>query len=93
MLSYLPSSEITIAEVLKRNGYSTGIVGKWHLGEGDSVSPFSQGFDYDRTISKNGLDYYNYAISSRSETVIEDDGTVYLTDKLTDYGLDISKAK
>jgi arylsulfatase A len=93
MVAHLPDSEITMAEVFKRNGYSTGMVGKWHLGDEEAVSPYSQGFDYDRVISKNGLDYYNYGISSRNETVFEDNGTVYLTDKLTDYGLEFIKNK
>src|SRR5690606_2966463 len=61
---YLSPSESTIAELLKAEGYRTGIVGKWHLGTGDSVSAVSQGFDYDRIINKNALDYYNYSISS-----------------------------
>lgn len=84
----LPSSEITMTEILKRNGYSTGMVGKWHLGHGDATMPHKQGFDYDRVIGKNGLDYYNYGISSKGESVFEDDGSVYLTDKLTDYALE-----
>lgn len=85
---YLPNSEITLAEVLKRNGYSTGMVGKWHLGNDKDTSPFAQGFDYDRVIGKNGLDYYNYEISSKGKTVFEDDGSVYLTDKLTEYAVE-----
>jgi arylsulfatase A-like enzyme/desulfoferrodoxin (superoxide reductase-like protein) len=37
---YLKSSEKTIAHVFRENGYQTGIVGKWHLGEGD-IEEFS----------------------------------------------------
>lgn len=84
----LSGSEVTLAELMKKEGYITGMVGKWHLGGKEGQTPSHQGFDYDRVISKNGLDYYNYSITSRNETVFEDDGTSYLTDKLTDYGLD-----
>ncbi len=40
----LRSSEITLAERLKSAGYKTGMVGKWHLGSGDS-SPTRRGFE------------------------------------------------
>jgi arylsulfatase A-like enzyme len=41
----LHPSEITIAEVLKERGYSTTIIGKWHLGDQDVFLPTRQGFD------------------------------------------------
>ena len=35
----------TIAEVLKEAGYTTGIFGKWHLGDEDEYQPHNRGFD------------------------------------------------
>lgn len=35
----------TIAEALKKQGYATGIFGKWHLGNTPETSPQAQGFD------------------------------------------------
>jgi len=59
--------EITLAEILKEQGYRTGIFGKWHLGEYYPSVPNAQGFDeylgfrtghtnyyYDATIERNG---------------------------------------
>ncbi len=42
----LPLKEKTIAEMLKEKGYSTGIIGKWHLGSVKEYLPTRQGFDY-----------------------------------------------
>lgn len=44
MEGQLPLEELTIAELLKRVGYSTGLFGKWHLG-GKDFGPSAQGFD------------------------------------------------
>ena len=41
----LPSKEITIAELLKSNGYTTAAYGKWHLGHQQPWLPRTQGFD------------------------------------------------
>jgi len=41
----LNPGEETIAEVLKKKGYATGIVGKWHLGHHREFLPLQQGFD------------------------------------------------
>lgn len=50
----LNPEETTIAEILKANGYATGMVGKWHLGHQAPFLPTEQGFD-----SYYGLPYSN----------------------------------
>ncbi|WP_020597375.1 sulfatase [Spirosoma panaciterrae] len=91
----LDEKETTLAELLKDKGYTTGMIGKWHLqskeaGKLQTQGPWAQGFDYSRMIGKNGLDYYNYSVlkDSPQQTDYEDKGTTYLTDKLTDYGVE-----
>lgn len=41
----LPLSETTIANLLKKAGYDTGMVGKWHLGYKPEYHPLKRGFD------------------------------------------------
>jgi len=41
----LASSETTLAEVMKSAGYTTGCIGKWHLGFVKGMRPMEQGFD------------------------------------------------
>jgi arylsulfatase A-like enzyme len=41
----LPLSETTLAELLRALGYSTGLVGKWHLGYLPDYHPQKRGFD------------------------------------------------
>jgi arylsulfatase A-like enzyme len=57
----LDLQETTIAEILKTNGYSTMISGKWHLGEDSIYWPENQGFD----VNKGG---YSKGSPNRSKT-------------------------
>ena len=41
----MSSDETTIAEILTESNYSTGIFGKWHLGDNYPFRPSDQGFD------------------------------------------------
>ena len=50
----LPANEVTIAEVLKKKGYATAAIGKWHLGHLPQYLPTSHGFD-----SYFGIPYSN----------------------------------
>ena len=54
----IPEDEITLAEILRRRGYWTGLVGKWHLGDRPGHLPNDNGFDefygvlYSNDVSK-----------------------------------------
>ncbi|TKG96117.1 N-acetylgalactosamine 6-sulfate sulfatase [Puteibacter caeruleilacunae] len=43
--SILNKDEVTMADVFKANGYSTGMFGKWHLGDNHPFLPHDRGFD------------------------------------------------
>ncbi|XP_047621602.1 steryl-sulfatase [Phacochoerus africanus] len=57
----LPPSEITFAKLLKSQGYTTALIGKWHLGTNCHNSsdfchhPLSHGFDYFHGIPVTNL--------------------------------------
>ncbi|MES2694958.1 MAG: sulfatase, partial [Verrucomicrobiota bacterium] len=50
----LPAEEITIASALKKRGYATSHIGKWHLGIQKGGTPLDHGFD-----ESFGLPYSN----------------------------------
>lgn len=41
----MPTTQTTFAEMMKKGGYTTGHVGKWHLGYTPETMPNGQGFD------------------------------------------------
>lgn len=74
----LSDSIVTIAEALKKHGYTNASIGKWHLGE----DPKTQGFDIN--IGGSHAGHPKSYFSPYKNTNIKDgaDGE-YLTDRLT----------
>jgi len=83
----LPLNEITIADVLKKQGYATGIFGKWHVGIEREYHPLKRGFDeFYGFLGHGAHDYFElgrtdeYTSIYRNNKIIDDTG--YLTDNL-----------
>lgn len=56
----LPADKLTIAQRLKPLGYTTGVIGKWHVGDTDGVNrPGDKGFD-ESYVSLGGTRDYSY---------------------------------
>ena len=66
----MSENETTIAEILKEANYSTGIFGKWHLGDNYPFRPSEQGFDESLIHLAGGIgqvgDFTNYFKGSTS---------------------------
>ncbi|KAK7239798.1 sulfuric ester hydrolase [Aureococcus anophagefferens] len=57
----LPTREATMAQYLKALGYSTHMVGKWHLGHYNNAStPLNRGFDSFYGFYSGGVDYLTH---------------------------------
>lgn len=55
----LPLSQKTIADLLKPLGYTSGLVGKWHLGDEPQFHPLKRGFGEFWGYTGGGHDYFN----------------------------------
>ena len=81
-LTRLRREETTIADVLKANGYVTGLIGKWHCGLGADYHPLRRGFDeFEGFSGSQELSYYQYTLDVGGKTVEVKDN--YLTDDLS----------
>jgi len=58
----LPLDEITIAELLRDAGYTTAMIGKWHLAQVEALMPWHQGFDsfYGSATSNDDKNFFLY---------------------------------
>jgi len=81
----LPESEITVAELLQKNGYVTGCFGKWGLGAiGSTGDPLKKGFDrfYGYNCQRNAHNLYPKYLESDNTTVSLKGNTRSQTGKL-----------
>ncbi|MEE8117569.1 MAG: sulfatase-like hydrolase/transferase, partial [Gemmatimonadales bacterium] len=83
----LPRSEITIADVLKKRGYATGVFGKWHLGLELPYHPLKRGFDtFYGFLGHGAHDYFKLEKTDDHASIYRDlervSDTGYLTDNL-----------
>ncbi|WP_111708183.1 sulfatase-like hydrolase/transferase [Lutibacter citreus] len=53
---------------LQEVGYTTGIIGKWHLGSASPYNPNNRGFDYFYGFLNGGHDYYKIDVTKPIET-------------------------
>jgi len=54
----IPTTEKNIAEVLKPAGYTSGIIGKWHMGTHSDLQPNKRGFDFFYGFLSGGHQYF-----------------------------------
>ena len=81
--SNLALEEVTIAEVLKENGYQTFFAGKWHLGN-KGHWPTDQGFDFNIGGNSKGSPPGGYYAPWTNPTLKSKEKGEYLTERLTD---------
>jgi arylsulfatase A-like enzyme len=88
----LDSSQVTVAELLKDNGYATGVMGKWHLGYRKEFNPVHHGFDEFYGYLSGNIDYHSHYDNAgiydwwHNLDSISEKG--YSTDLITDHSVD-----
>jgi arylsulfatase A-like enzyme len=93
--------QVTMADRLKKLGYRTGLIGKWHLGNRDEFYPTRRGFDYFYGLRSGSRSYFYNAKKddkAGNAKAIEENGKVvkfegYLTDVFGQKAIDFITAK
>jgi len=64
----LPTDERLLPQALKEAGYTTALIGKWHLGHADrKFWPTQRGFDYHYGALLGEIDYYKHTIGGKRD--------------------------
>lgn len=86
----LQPDEVTFAEVLSENGYSTALFGKWHVGYLPQFGPMAHGFKYFSGFLAGNVDYKAFVNNEGEYDWWEQDRNVpmegYLTDVINQKG-------
>jgi arylsulfatase A-like enzyme len=87
----LPADHPTLLSWLKTAGYSTTLVGKWHLGLLPKFGPLQSGYDHFYGFRGGAVDYYTHA--NQRDDLWDDEVQVhqmgYLTDMLGSRAVDV----
>jgi arylsulfatase A-like enzyme len=90
----LPPEHPTLPSLLKRAGYGTTLVGKWHLGLLPKFGPLQSGYDHFYGFRAGAMDYYHHA--NQNEDLWDGDVQVhemgYLTDLFGNHAVDAINA-
>ena len=92
----LPVTGRSLPQLLKNNGYATGLIGKWHLGFRPELGPNAHGFDYFYGFLAGAVDYFDHSRGNgesdlfENRTPVEEPG--YLTDILTRRSVDFIRS-
>ena len=82
---YIKLDEVLFSQILKQNGYQTGVWGKWHCGVGDGYYPWDRGFD--ETYMTEMYHYENnYGFVGSKENKVQHQK--YSMDVMADYAID-----
>lgn len=84
----LPPSHPTLPSLLRKAGYGTTLVGKWHLGLLPKYGPLQSGYDHFYGFRGGGVDYFTYSNDLWDEDVkVHQVG--YLTDLLGNHAVNV----
>lgn len=80
----LSKNDPSIASIMKANGYTTMLVGKWHLGFKKEFSPNENGFDYFFGFHSGAIDYISHVENGNKPDLFENDSLIEVNGYMTD---------